>query len=75
VFPVRYGLDSYILFRRNKVFKCLNRSEKGNFTEGTKQLLAYGEGLCSIELMNYSWSWRAVVRPGVMLGRSTVTAD
>jgi hypothetical protein len=23
VFPVRYGLDSYILFRRNSVFKTL----------------------------------------------------
>jgi hypothetical protein len=30
VFPVRYGLDLYILFRRNSVFKGLNISSPRN---------------------------------------------
>jgi hypothetical protein len=33
VFPVPYGLDFYILFRRNPVFKGLNVDEREGYEE------------------------------------------
>jgi hypothetical protein len=45
VFPVRYGLDFYILFRRNSLFKGLNAT-------GLRNLKYYYELLLSTTITN-----------------------
>jgi hypothetical protein len=48
VFPVRYGLDLYILFKKNSVFKALNNKGKGGESEQTVKRNIKHAFLCPI---------------------------
>jgi hypothetical protein len=54
VFPVRYGLDSYILFRRNSVFKGLIlNTRKGNLYGPVELNKGFGGSDPTENLRNY----------------------
>jgi hypothetical protein len=59
VFPVRYELDFYILFRRNSVFKGLTACKVKFMAVETSFVLArdacavVGEGIGSMELVGW----------------------
>jgi hypothetical protein len=63
MFPVRYELNSYILFRRNSVFKGLRTSGDTVLGRklGTKRVEA-GEKLYKEELHNLHCSPRSTIR-------------
>jgi hypothetical protein len=59
VFPVRYGLDSYVLFRRNPVFKVL----KSNTFEIIRISVVY---VCNQVYVNTVWCLQTSFTKGVL---------